>query len=60
MTTFQHIRGKITEALSDLYEAFFAAQESLEENEYVASVRRMTKPLSRRSATLRNCEPRVS
>jgi len=60
MTTLQHIQRKIAEELSNLYEAFFAAQESLEENDPVASARRFAKPLSPRRAALGNCEPRVS
>ena len=60
MTTMQHIQRKIADQLSDLYEAFFAAQESLEENDYVVSARRIAKPLSSRTATLRSCEPHVS
>jgi hypothetical protein len=59
MTILQHIQRKIVEELSNLYEAFFAAQEDLEENEYV-SARRVAQPRASRSATLGNCEPHVS
>ncbi len=59
MITLPNFQRKIVEELSELYEAFFAAQECLEESDYLTSARRITKPLAA-DAAFGNCGPRVS
>ena len=60
MKTLHDIRNRIIEELRDLYEAFYVAQERIEESEFVEATRTRIKALDPRSARLAKYEPRAS
>jgi len=59
MNTLHCLQEKIVEGLNDLYEAFYAAQEKIEENE-VDYVRLRSASMMTRAATLAGYEQNIS
>jgi hypothetical protein len=60
MKTLHDIRNRIAEELRDLYEAFYAAQERIEDSEFIETTRNRIKSIGPKNPRLVKYEPRVS